>query len=71
MAKARMNAGPHPFTVNPLKSFPASLIIMVVTNNLTKKDNYPSVMMFNGNRYRKPIFALSRPMTSVTKTAVT
>jgi len=71
MAKARRNAGPHPFTVNPLKSFPASLIIIVVTNNLTKNDNSPSVIMFNGNRKRKPIVALRTPITNVTKTAVT
>ena len=71
MAKARRNAGPHPFTVNPLNRFPASLIMMVVTNSRTKNDNNPSVIMFNGNLRRKPIVALRMPITSVTKTAVT
>jgi len=37
IGKARMNAALHPFAMNPLKSFPVSLII---TNNLMKKDDF-------------------------------
>ena len=71
MAKARRNAGPHPFTLNPLNRFPASFTMMVVTSSLTKNDNNPRVIMFNGSRRRKPIVAFKMPMTNVTKTAVT
>ena len=67
---ARINAGNHPFTVNPLKRPSASLIIIADTNNLTTKVIRPSVIIFSGNRIRKPIVAFKIPITKATNIAL-
>ena len=58
------------FTSKPLKNASAILIIIAVTNSLTKKLNKKRVNRFNGKRKIAPIVAFKMAITSATPTAV-